>query len=272
MRKLWILISVLIIAGCGEDSTTPTVKPFALNIIVTEATGERMGAVEVRAHVQIPGLNPSANKSVTVVPFTTAVACDLEMNVFDMEDRLVRTMSSEGAMAGYHQWQILMEQDGVPLLGTALYRYELVATAAGQELFRQKMTMTVYDSFDFDRQPLLGVTDSEGRVGYNDQTRFPFLYAAGPQPHVDFDGQLAGEFDFSNIVAFTLTDTLTNDRIVVEAVVGPELNILTLVWDEALVATSGDFVSRVEVSLPNLEKAQPPAEFSLGQNYPNPFN
>ena len=57
---------------------------------------------------------------------------------------------------GWGAWKhgrISVDQDGVPIFGTALYQYELVATAAGEEMFRESKTMTVYDSFDFDAQP-----------------------------------------------------------------------------------------------------------------------
>ncbi len=277
MRRILILLTVLLLfvaTGCSEDTTNPVVTPFALNLIVTDAAGERLEGIEVRAHVQIPGFNPNANKALTKIPFFLHETCDVMLNIYDVESRLIKTTLIEDARGGFHEWAAVVEEDGVPLTGTGLYRYELVASVDGTETFRDSKTMTVYDSMDSDQQPVLGLTDAQGRISYTDQTRFPFLYEKGPQPGLDENGESVGSFDFSDMVAFTLVNTHanTNQSVVVEAVVRPELNIITLVWDESLLQKATEWPDTIgPVGIASITDPLP-TESSLEQNYPNPFN
>lgn len=272
MRKILMLsLALILIAGCSEDSVTPEATPFALNLIVTDAAGERLPGVEVRVDVEIPGWNPALNKSVTAVRFGVAAECELVLNIFDMEGRKVRTLGPEPAMRGVHIWAVTPDAEGAPLHGTGLYRYEMVASDSTGVRFRDEKIMTQYDSFDFDQRPVLGVTDDLGRISYADKTRFPFLYELGPQPGRDENNTEVGEFDFSSMAAFTLIDTLTNEKIVVESAVNPGLNIITLVWDEALVPKPRDFTAAAGSGA--VKRDDPlPFEWFLSQNYPNPFN
>jgi hypothetical protein len=222
--------------------------------------------------VAIPGRNPGLNKSRTEVRFGVAAACNVVMDITDMEGRIVKTLAVDDVMAGTQSWALTLDEDGVPLNGTGLYRYELVASDSTGVLFRDAKIMTQYDSIDFDQQPVLGVTDSQGRISYADKTRFPFLYELGPQPGRDERGEPTGEFDFSETVVFTLVDTATNEHRNVEALVNSGLNIITLVWDEPLLVKANEPESGSRVEKLSREKSAPPFEWYLDQNIPNPFN
>ncbi len=273
MRKILISTLILIlISGCSEYSTAPNTKPFALNLLVTDTTGTKLPGVEARLHVEIPGFNPGLNKSVSAVRFGVESDCEMVMNIFDMEGRNVKTLGPANAMAGQHTWALNMDQEGDSLNGTGLFRYEMVASDSTGVLFRDEKIMTQYDSFDFDQRPVLGVTDAQGRITYLDKTRFPFLYELGPQPGRDENSQPIGEFDFSETVAFTLIDTLTNETVVVEAVVNQGENLILLSWNEALLVKSKEFNSSASNEILKRENPLQATGWLLEQNYPNPFN
>lgn len=268
------LLLPLAFAGCGNDSTGPGGKPFALELRVEDPTGRPVPNLEAKLHVPIPNFPVAAAKSRTTIQFSIPEAAHIALNVYDLEERLAHTLWEADLTAGVRQVVAAGGQDEDYLLGSRIYRYELVATVDGNETFRDSKYMAVYTSIDIDQQPVLGVSDRDGFIRFTDKTHFPFLYDLGPQPMVDENGETIGIFEFSDVVIIRLYDPVAGLRMNHEVSIGDGRNTQTLVWDvEKAGRDGGGAVSGAVAGIDAAAAAViPPLEYGLGQNRPNPFN
>ncbi len=269
-RLLFLWVALILVAGCSETSD-PKELPFLLSLKVVDAVGNPVPDLEARLHVQAPGSLPGPAKPLSRVRFAVPATSDVTVTAYDLEGGLVKRLFAGVALAGLHEVVLATDEQGQPLIGTRVYRCEMVASVAGAEVFRDSLYMTLYASIDFNQRPVLGVTDSGGQLSFTDRTEFPFLYDLGPQPLVSEDGEQRGTFEFSNTVIITLVDPDTGLRLDREVVVGAGRNRATLVWDPALADSAGAPAPASNSG----SRGQPPADvtdYSLGPSIPNPFN
>jgi hypothetical protein len=218
----------------------------------------------------------AAAKSRTTIQFSIPEAAHISLGVYDLEGRLARTLWDADLEAGVRQVVVAGGHDEDFLLGSRIYRYELVAAVDGAETFRAGKYMSVYTSPDVDQQPVLGVSDRDGLVRFTDRTHFPFLYGLGPQPMVDENGNPVGTFEFGDVVIVRLHDQAAGLHMNHEVPVGDGRNARVLVWDaakavrdDAAPAVAATRAGGVDMST---AAVIPPLEYELRQNLPNPFN
>lgn len=260
--------------GCGEDAVEPPVPAFGVNLHVTDAVGTPVSGLEAKLHVVIPGVNPGADKATTVVTYLVPAAADISVVIYDLAGQAVATVVDGRRNPGRHAALVGIGEETDALVGTRIFRYEMIAAIDGEERFRDSKYMTVYTSLDQGQRPLLGVTDSEGRIATADKTLFPFLYNLGPQTRLDENGFITGEFDFSRTVVITLIDPQADLSLDKEVVVEGGNNSFHLVWDESQATRRGDTRADERIVAPARTGriVPPPTAFELFPNYPNPFN
>ncbi len=270
------LLLVLALPGCGDNGTEPRVTPFALEIVVRDPSGWPVPDLEAKLHVPIPGFPVSAAKPMTTVQFTLPELAHVTLGAYDLEERLVRTLWDADLTPGVRELAVGSGPVENVLLGSRIFRYELVATVDGTERFRASKYMSVYTSPDVDQQPVLGISDDDGFILFTDKTHFPFLYDLGPQPMMDENGNPAGTFEFSDVVIIRLYDPVAGLHMNHEVSISDGRNTQTLVWDvEKAVRDGGGFAAEPATAsgVPAPASAViPPLEYGLGQNRPNPFN
>jgi len=261
-------------AGCSDDPTEPPTPTFGVNMRVTDTVGAPVSGLVAKLHVVIPGAAPGLNKAASTVRYAVAERADITVVVYDLAGDTVATVVAGSQPAGMHSVVVSDDDHGNALLGTQILRYEMTASVADQEQFRDSKYMTLYTSFDREQRPVLGVTDSDGRIAFADQTEFPFLYNLGPQVRINENGFITGEFDFSETVVITLTDPQTDLSLDNEVVVGGGNNSFNFIWDESQATKNrGPRVSQQTTAPVRPDKTDPPpTEFRLFPNYPNPFN
>lgn len=274
------VLAALALAGCSDDSTGPDGKPFALDLMIQDPTGLPVPGLEAKLHVPIPGFPVAAAKSRTTIQFSIPEATHIALNVYDLEGELAKALWEADLTAGVRQVVAAGGQDDDFLLGSRIYRYELVATVDGNETFRDSKYMAVYTSIDIDQQPVLGISDRDGLIRFTDKTHFPFLYELGPQPMVDENGNTVGAFEFSDVVIVRLYDPVSGMHMNHEVSIGDGRNVRTLVWDiekavgdsDGPAAEPGPALIDALGSDKPATAAIPPLEYELRQNLPNPFN
>ena len=269
---LAICVAVLI-AGCDDDPVTAV--PFGVDLTVVDPAGAPVPGLEARLEVPIPGVFDWPAKPLTRIRFSLAVPCSARVVVQDMEGRELEKPFDRLAATGFYEVAFGIPGDE-PVIGTRLYRCALTAWDGTTELYHEEILMTLYASIDFDQRPILGVTDTDGRISFADRREFPFLYDVWPQPLIDENGDQNGTFACSDTVRITLHDPTDGRRLTHEIVIGPGANRATLVWDPPVpfggspgpagpVAGPGPVFQATAGELP-------PIEFDLLQNVPNPFN
>lgn len=271
-----IVLLTFALAGCSDNGTEPGVKAFALDLVIQDTTGLPVPGLEAKLHVPIPGFPVAVAKSVTTIQFGIPETAHITLNVYDLEERLVREVWGADLMAGVHQVAVAGGHDEDFLLGSRIYRYELVAAIDGAETFRDSKYMSVYTSPDVDQRPVLGVSDQDGLIRFTDKTHFPFLYDLGPQPMVDENGNPVGTFEFGDVVIIRLHDLVAGLHMNHEVRISEGHTVQTLVWDaekavrdvtEPAVAPASVAGSDTLTSVVIL-----PLQYELRQNLPNPFN
>lgn len=278
-----LLLLALALPGCSDDGASPSVKPFALELTIQDPLGQPVEGLEAKLHVPIPGFPISAAKPMTTVQFSVPVAAHVNLSVYDLEGQLARTLWDAPVNAGVLTVAVAGGNDPDFLLGSRIYRYEMVAAVDSVETFRDSKYMSLYTSIDVDQRPVLGVSDREGIIRFTDRTHFPFLYGLGPQPWVDENGDPAGTFEFDDVASVRLYDPIGGVYINYDVPVSEGRNAQVLVWDAAkarpeadwrgaAVAAVGPAPGRGEGAAMTAGAAVPVLEYRLWQNSPNPFN
>lgn len=271
-----LVLMALAFAACTDKSTDPGDTSFALNLLIRDPANNPVPGIEAKLHVPIPGFPVAAAKSATDVEFVIAEEAHVVLDVYDLDGRLARGVLDNDLPAGVHRLRVAGGQDEDFLLGSRIYRYEMVASVGGTETFRDSKYMSVYTSIDIEQQPVLGVSDANGRIKFTDKTHFPFLYGLGPQPMTDENGDDAGTFEFGDVVIIRLYDPGSGLRMNHEVRIDGGRNVKTLVWDiekafAVVGAASATPVASARASM-TATAFVPPLEYQLKQNSPNPFN
>jgi len=271
------LVGLVGLGGCSsDDGVGPAARPFELNLTVTDPSGAPVADLEAKLHVFLPQeIMPYANKPAVIIPFALPVPAEATLIVYDLDGNIVRTLLDDSFAAGRHQVAFYHGDEGRLLIGTHLYRCEIVASVADTVRYRAETYLTLYTSIDVDQRPVLGVTDDQGKITFNQRTEFAYLYNPGPQTAVDENGESRGTYEFPEQVEIRLADLAQELYLNFPVVVGQGRNQINLVWDETEADKPRDLAGRKGlVSGKAGEQLIPPPEavYSLGPAYPNPFN
>ncbi len=277
LLRLAVVVVLVCLAGCAsDDGTGPDAIPFALSLTVTDPDGDPVSGLQAKLHVYLPPeIMPYADKASTTIPFTVPDAADVTLVVYDMDGGIVRTLLEGPVPAGWHQVAFHHGDEERPLIGTHLYRCELVAAVADTERYRAETFLTLYTAIDADQRPVLGITDDMGQISFNTRTEFPYLYNPGPQTRTNELGQVQGTFEFPDQVEIRLADLGLGLYLDYPVIVGQGVNQVSLVWDEAMAEKPRDLVLQEPRpgARPDVSAIPPPLPaYSLGPAYPNPFN
>ncbi len=281
MKKISVLLIVLFLAcmsGCSDEETVePESNAFSVNLEVTDTDGEPAEGLEATVHVFLPPeLMPGRAKPSVGIPFYLPVDAHVSLVAYDLDGNVVRTILDETISHGSRMVMMTVDEAGNPLIGTHLYRCEMVATVEGVEEFRSETFVTLYTSIDSRQRPIIGTTDNQGRITYTKRTEFPYLYNPGPQMAMDDMGLECGSFEFIDQVEITLRDPNSELYLTLPVVIGQGSNTVDLVWDQALAtkAESQDdsrSAPMVEATC-QAKDSNADVQYSLGPAYPNPFN
>ncbi|MBK6735768.1 MAG: hypothetical protein IPG61_17155 [bacterium] len=270
-----LVLMAVAFTACTDKSTDPGVTPFALNLLIRDPANNPVPGIEAKLHVPIPGFPVAAAKSVTDVEFIIPEEAHVVLDIYDLEGRLARSVLDNDLPAGAHGIIVAGNLDEDFLMGSRIYRYEMVASVGGTETFRDSKYTSVYTSPDIEQQPVLGVSDANGRIKFTDKTHFPFLYDLGPQPMTDENGDDAGTFEFGDVVIIRLYDAGSGLYVNHEVTIDGVHSVKTLVWDVAKAVADVEAVAAAPGVRARTEAAAmipPPLEYQLRQNRPNPFN
>jgi hypothetical protein len=259
------------LAGSGGDDPAGS-RPFRLDLTVVDTAGRPLAGYEARLHVPIPGVPGFPAKPATRIRFDVASACSARVVAYDLDGAPAAVLYDRAADAGAYEVAFVRLDGGEPLLGTRVYRVELALFRDGAPAFRDTLLATLYASIDYQQRPILGVSDAAGRISFADAREFPSLYDLGPQPLVDEDAEVRGEFVFGDDAIVTLTEPGTGLRLDRELTIAPGPNAATLVWDPGLARAvkaeaAGPRTPAAAQDVPVL-----PLGDRLVQNSPNPFN
>lgn len=266
--------AALVLAGCGDDDPTGS-QPFHLDLTVVDTAGLPLAGYEARLHVPIPGVPGFPAKPATRIRFDVASACSARIVAHDLDGAPAAVLYDRAADAGAYEVTFVRLDGGEPLLGTRVYRVELSLFRDGVPAFRDTLLATLYASIDYDQRPVLGMSDAAGRISFADAREFPSLYDLGPQPLVDENAEVRGEFVFGDDVIITLTEPGTGLRLDRELTIAPGPNAATLVWDPGLArAAEATEAAAAGPRAPAAAKAIPivPPGDRLVHSAPNPFN
>ncbi len=187
-KKLTVamILILAIVNGCGnEDPAKPGTTDFSVNLTVTDPAGDPVSGLEAKLHVLLPPqIMPNAAKVQVKIPFSVPVTAAVSLIVYDMDGNIVNSLIDQIIPAGENYVVLAKDEEGNPLIGTHLYRCEMVATVEGVEQFRAETFVTLYTGVDIDQRPVLGLTDARGQLTYNKRTEFPrslFLMRCPPE-------------------------------------------------------------------------------------------
>lgn len=189
------------------------------------------------------GVIPNVAKPMTITPFTVPDTSMVSLIAHDMDGNVVKNIFKKIAIPGRHSVAFANDDEGNSLMGTHLYRCEMIATVDEVEKFRGETFLTLYTAIDFDQRPVLGITDDQGQISFGKRCEFPYLYNPGPQMSFNENGEPKGAFEFIEKVEITLFHPglglhLDKEVIIGETTVGNKFSL----------------------------------EYSIGPGIPNPFN
>ena len=265
-----------VVAGCGGGTTEPGDPSFSLNLSVVDPGGVPVAGLVATLSTPIPEVHLGFAKAVTRIDFFVPVdSVQATMTITSLDGSLRSVYFDQRVLQGSYSLAFATGVLGIERAGTTAYRYELVVTDDGTELFRDAKVMTAYTSADLEQRPRIGTTDANGSLRCRDRNLFPFLFDLGPQPILDDNGDLAGEFSFRDSVVVTLTDTVSNAWRHYPMVLDAGANVFELTWDVALavkVPPADMSGAATAVPAPGPTRIDPEDSFELRQNFPNPFN
>ena len=275
------LVFVLILVGLngcsdGEHIGALVNDSFELNLTVAGPGNVPLEGVTAFLHVYLPSeFVPKVTKAATAIRFTVPQASDVTLKVYDMDRHVVKTLLGGAVSAGLHEVVFHNDDEGNLLYGIYFYCCEMVASVAGNEVYRGETFMTLYTGIDLQQQPVLGVTDKAGKLTFDDSTEFPFLYNPGPQMSYDENSESRGSFEFTDKVEITLYHPTWDLYTTREVVIGLGRNNIELIWEtktSSPVSTTESVARPAGEVLGNSVGPVPEVYYSIGPAYPSPFN
>jgi len=297
VRTLIVLTAALIFSSCQHE--TDPVRPgdeFYLRISVATPDGAAVPGIRISAWNRLSFGALSTMKrssSLRVNPGSTSFGFDLKsvcratFTIFDLNDKLVRTLFDATANAGRYAliWDARDAQAAPVRTGVYKCRFAVRDTSSGAPVFQDSIYAVLW-------QPdpavsVLGWTSATGRFETKETLWFPNLYDLPLLiATLETDPTPVGSFTLLDTISIVLTDTTTNRQQYFQSVVKDGANDFELVWNppaaRALApARAQHFYSGNSPATPaspdsvvllSIVGIVLPPDWRLHQNYPNPFN
>ncbi|MDP8220842.1 MAG: FlgD immunoglobulin-like domain containing protein [Candidatus Stygibacter frigidus] len=282
MKKLFIIfVLALLLLSCSDDESSENGELFSLKVV--DIVGNSVQGLIVRinnvnnafSNVQTGG------RPQTVISFSVSEMSRIELEIFNLQNELVRTLTDDNLEAGEHQivWNGVNNDAEPPNIGgTNIFRYEMTATdtASGEVLYNESKYMCM-ELLVFPDLSIVGSTDDEGAFHLNNKLAFPHLFNLGEQPIYDEDANYNGTFTLSDSINIKLTNPDTDQYMIFTVLMDhSDHHHYNLVWDYPLIADAGIGVSEIPSQPVIIDRDNDddgvPISFELRQNYPNPFN
>lgn len=297
MKKGLILLSIMIIIFCGcEKITESDPSGELLSIKVVDTNGEPVSGLKVGTMNAI--FNDTAfwggenGRPYTTILFSIETESNVQIDVYNLFDEKIRTLSSEENLIGNHQigWDG-KDDNNVSVIagGTNVFRYELTIThpETNDVIFQESKFMCLAALTNIFNASI-GTTDSNGDFSYDNKLAFPNLFNLGEQAHTSEFGQIMTPFTFNDSIVIALYNPETEEYLdYTRLMESSDSNHYELIWSDPESLSNrersdkynalSEFNSNKSTTA-TLKKecfrniSNRPTENELGQNYPNPFN
>lgn len=278
------------IGGCDDDPAGPgDGLPFSFELTVQTAIGAPVRGLEIALNVPLLGAGlDRAAKAATVAHFCASDLLDADLEVYDLDGDLVRTLMKDyPAQPGIHAVVFDGRDDlGEPILGTAVLdiRLELRSPLDGSLVATDSFRSVLYTGLDAEQRPVLGTTDFQGRIVTTQRRLFPFLYDLGDLIRYDESAESLGTFMISDTVEIFINDPIAHLQAMARFRITDGPNAFTMTWPpgaEAIVAAGPAHGTGSEAGAEAGPAAEPATEADIEPVvgcepdmivFPNPFN
>jgi hypothetical protein len=268
-RILVLMMILLLLPACGDDTTTP--EGFRLTITVTDTSGDPLPGWDLALAPDTPyyqdGLAAAGGRPSVSIPFIVDLDCRVRIVIEDIEGATVRVLLDETTPSGWHHviWDGHDEQGLRQSSGVYTARMAAYAPDDGHIFYEntRPMLLAILDLEGYSA----GTTDDQGRMVITDKRLFPFLYNQPDIPAVDENADPIGVIQFTPTMRFILGDISSGRGMHIDQDVTGSAN-LTFTYDPAAAKVLPAESARPDTPVaPSGEKIN-----LLGQPYPCPFN
>ena len=278
MQKIVILIILgLLLLSCTNDKSDEG-ELFSLDVV--DSAGNPVSGLLVDINNAVAN-GQWGGRPETTIPFKVGRGCNIKLEIFDLQNELVRTLIDQPLAAGDHSviWNGHNNDDEQANFGgTNVFRYQMTAidTTSGEILYQKSKYMCM-ELLLYSYLSQVGSTDEEGSFCLENKLAFPHLFNLGEQEKYDEDGNYCDTFTLSDSINIKLTDPETEEYIIFTVLMGnSKHNHYNLVWENlqaaGMEAESPDIPIQPVITDRDGDDNEIPFEFGLYQNYPNPFN
>jgi|AntAceMinimDraft_17_1070374.scaffolds.fasta_scaffold07273_2 hypothetical protein len=239
--KLLILCFVVFSISCEQGNESTNTFQFSVN--VKDANGNPIEDVEVFVNNQLSCDFNNITRTSTSIRFGVPQECNLQLQIFDLNNRLVNSLLDVEKPAGSYGYNYNSNNydTGEPILGGCnVLRCNIYATDIETEevLYEENIFMCRYTFCD-----KIGVTDFNGNYLTSNKLYFPHLYDIPEMDRIDPDSNVIGTFSLLEIIEITIYDLISETSQTFDRVVEPGENNFDLVWDSNQIKSNINIVS-----------------------------
>ena len=217
------MILALLLLSCSDESSE-TGELFSLKVV--DSAGN-----------PVPGLTVSINNAlfegqgngrpVTTISFEVGEMSRIELEIFNLQNGLVRTLIDDNLEAGGHNivWNgVNNDSEPANIGGTNIFRYEMTATntESGEVLYNESKYMCM-ELLIYNYLSIVGSSDEGGIFCLDNQLAFPHLFNIDEQPIYDEDACYCGTFTLSDSINIKLTDPETEEYLIFTVAMGSSI-------------------------------------------------
>ncbi|MCF7911398.1 MAG: hypothetical protein K9M99_02635 [Candidatus Cloacimonetes bacterium] len=277
MQKIVILLILgLLLMSCTDDSDSGVL--FSLDVV--DSAGNPVSGLLVDVNNAVFN-GPWGGRPETTISFEVGEESQIKLEIFDLQNELVRTLIDDTLDAGQHNvcWNGHNNVDEPANFGgTNIFRYQMTAikTTSGEILYQESKYMCM-ELLLYSYLSQVGSTDEAGSFNLENMLAFPHLFNLGEQEKYDEDGNYCGKFTLSDSINIKLTDPETEEYMVATVLMGSSKhNHYSFVWENLQTGCQAEETEEIANQAVIIDRGigddEVPTGFFLWGNYPNPFN
>lgn len=288
LKSKIILLSILlfIFIKCSENTSLSDEigDNFKLSINVKNNNSTPLSNIAISVWNKIIFNNyylPKTNsnneiQSASSIEFTLPMTSNVNLSIFDMEDKLYKSLISNELLApGKYRVQFVPNKD----VGTSVFKCKIITNtdSTSNDIIFRDSVYAVLIAPDPEIAKI-GSTNQLGQFETENKLLFPNLYDLPDFIHTsEVSSDSLNSFSLSDEIIITLTNNNSEMKFFTKTISEKE-NIFELIWEEgsdeypdwgwrAIFPKNNDLSKILDDS-----SAVIPNEYKLYQNYPNPFN